>query len=77
MEGKARFIFPILMTAIIVFLVSAVVTAINIGFRSDYVAQWMRSFFVAWPIAAVVAFVAIPLARRGTQMVVGAIDGRK
>jgi hypothetical protein len=76
MEGKAKIIFPVVMTFIIVFLVSAVVTFLNIGLRADYLAQWLGSFIIAWPIAAVVAFIAIPLARLVTQKLVAVIEGR-
>jgi len=75
MNGKARFIFPILITAVIVFVVSAVVTWTNIGFRADFVGRWLSAFFVGWPVAAVTAFVAIPLVRQLTQRVVMLIDG--
>ncbi len=77
MDGKARIIFPIIVTAIIVFCVSAVVTFINIGFGPTYVSQWLRSFIIAWPIAAIIAFVAIPDARRSTQTIVTLIEGRR
>ena len=43
MEGKAKFIFPVLATALVVFCVSAVVTFANIGFRGDFVPRWLRS----------------------------------
>ena len=64
MEGKARFIFPVIITAIIVFVVSAVVTFTNIGFRIDFVPRWLKAFITGWPVAAVTAFIAIPYARR-------------
>jgi hypothetical protein len=35
----------------------------------------MRAFAVGWPIAACVAFVAIPVARVLTQRLVSLIDG--
>lgn len=76
MEGKGKIIFPVVMTFIIVFLVSAVVTFLNIGLRADYLSQWLGSFIIAWPIAAVVAFIAIPLARQTTQKIVALIEGR-
>ena len=66
MEGKARFIFPVIITAIIVFVVSAVVTFTNIGFRIDFVPRWLQAFITGWPVAAVTAFVAIPYVRRLT-----------
>jgi len=74
MEGKARFIFPVVITAIIVFVVSAVVTFTNIGFRADFVARWLKAFITGWPVAAVTAFVAIPYARRVTTSIAGLLD---
>jgi hypothetical protein len=75
MEGKARYVFPILMTAIIVFVVSAVVTWANIGFRADFVTRWLSAFLVGWPVAAVTALVAMPHIGRAAQRLVTLIDG--
>jgi hypothetical protein len=75
MDGRARYIFPIVITAIIVFVVSAVVTWHDIGFRTDFVARWLTAFLVGWPVAAITAFLAIPLARRATRRPVALIDG--
>jgi hypothetical protein len=75
MDDKARYIFPVIITAIIVFVVSGVVTWTNIGFRSDFVARWLSAFIVGWPVAAVTAFFAIPPVRRATQRIVALIDG--
>ena len=76
MEGKARFIFPAVITAIIVFIVSAVVTISNIGLHPEFVPRWLKAFIVGWPVAIVVAFFAIPLARRLTAKIVALIEGR-
>jgi hypothetical protein len=67
--GNARFIFPVIITAIIVFVVSAVVTFTNIGFRIDFVPRWLKAFITGWPVAAVTAFIAIPYARRITASI--------
>ena len=75
MEGKAKFIFPIVITAIIVFIVSAVVTFFNIGLRPDFVPRWLSAFLVGWPVAALTAFVALPIARAVTLRIVGLIEG--
>ena len=75
MDGKAKYIFPVIMTAVVVFVASAVVTWHNIGFRSDYIPRWLTAFLVGWPVAAVTAFVAIPFARRTTAWLVALIDG--
>ncbi len=73
MTGKARFIFPILMSGVMAFLMTALVTFLNLGFPPDFVARWLRAFAIAWPCAAVAAFIAIPLARRGTGFIVSII----
>jgi uncharacterized protein DUF2798 len=75
MEGKARYIFPVVITGIIVFIVSFLVTFLNVGFRADFVALWLKAFFTGWPLAALVAFFAIPFARRFTGRLVGLIEG--
>lgn len=75
MEGKARFIFPVITTAMIVFIVSGVVTFTNIGFRADFVPRWMKAFSVGWPVGIGVAFFALPLARRLTLVLVSLIEG--
>ena len=74
-EKLARFIFPVLITAVIVFIVSGVVTFTNIGFRADFVPRWLKAFFTGWPVAIVVAYFAIPLVRRATAATVRLIDG--
>jgi hypothetical protein len=70
MTGKARFIFPILMSGIKAFLMTALVTYLNLGFPADFLSRWMQAFVIAWPCAACSAFLAIPLARRGTAHIV-------
>jgi len=75
MDGKARFVFPIVITGIIVFVVSAVVTFFNIGLRTDFAARWLSAFVVGWPVAAMTAYLAIPVARAVTARIVSAIEG--
>jgi hypothetical protein len=73
-EGKAKVIFPVLITGLIVFVVSAVVTFTNIGFRADFVPRWLKAFFTGWPVAAVTAYLAIPIIRRATATIERLID---
>jgi hypothetical protein len=70
MDGKARFIFPVAMAFFMALLMTAVITFINLGFPPNYLSQWMKAFAVAWPLASVVAFLAVPLARRITMRIV-------
>jgi len=74
MEGKAKFIFPVLATGIIVFVVSCVVTVSNIGLRADFVTRWFSAFFVCWPVALVTGLIAFPYVRRATTGIVALIE---
>jgi hypothetical protein len=75
MEGKARFIFPIVATAVIVFVVSAVVTFVNIGFRADFVRRWLTGFIIGWPVASVTGYFVLPFVRRLVARIVALIEG--
>ena len=77
MEGKARFVFPVVITAIIVFVVSGVLTFINIGWRNDFVIRWWSAYAIGWPIGASTAYLAMPFARSLTQRIVAAIERRR
>lgn len=74
MDGKARFIFPVVISSMMVFMVTLLVTLINLGFPPDFFEQWVKAYFIAWPVAAGTAFVAIPAARRTTQRIISLIE---
>ena len=74
MEGKVSFIFLILATDVIVFVVSCVVTFSNIGLRADFVHRWLSAFFIGWPVASVTGLIAFPYVRRATTGIVALIE---
>jgi Protein of unknown function (DUF2798) len=74
MEGKAKIIFPIIATAVVVFVVSAVVTFTNIGFRADFVRRWLSAFSIGWPVASVTGYLAFPYVRRATAGLVALLE---
>ena len=51
-------------------MVTLVATYLNLGLRPDFVLQWAKSYIVAWPIAAAMAYLVTPMARRFTDRVV-------
>ena len=63
----ARLVLALIMTAVMVFMVTLIVTFLNLGLRADFLAQWAKAYFIAWPIAAVTAFLVMPSARRVTE----------
>ena len=64
------------MAAIMAFLMTAVVTYINLGLPPDFLWRWMHAFLVAWPFATLAAFVAVPVSQRVTLFIVGLIAGK-
>ena len=76
MDGKAKYIFPILLTALVVFVVSCVVTYVNIGFRPDFVPHWLTAFIIGWPVAAVTAYVGMPHVRRLANWITSSLEAK-
>jgi hypothetical protein len=67
MKGKARFVLAAVMSAMMVFMVTLLVTYLNLGFRADFLRQWVKAYFIAWPVAATTGFLVMPAARRATD----------
>ena len=74
-EDMARFILAATQSSMMVFMVTMVATYLNLGLRPDFVLQWAKAFIVAWPIAAVMAYLVTPMARRFTDRVMSRIGG--
>jgi hypothetical protein len=75
MDGKARLILALLMSSVMVLMVTLLVTFLNLGLRSDFIIQWVKAYFIAWPVAATTGFFVMPPARRLTERIVALIDG--
>ncbi len=67
MDSKARLILALLMSSVMVFMVTLLVTWLNLGFDPGFLRQWVKAYFIAWPIAAMTAFFVMPPARRLTD----------
>ena len=70
MDAKPRFILAALMSAMMVFMVTLVVTYLNLGPRPDFLGYWAKAYFIAWPIAATTGFLVMPMARRATDRII-------
>ena len=77
MDGKARLILALLMSSVMVFMVTLLVTFLNLGLRPDFVVQWAKAYFIAWPVAAATAYVVMPVARRLTERIMAQIEGKR
>ena len=63
---KHRLIATFLMSFGLSLLMSCWVTFLNLGWSELFFSQWMAAFRLAWPAAAVIAFVLGPPIQRAT-----------
>ena len=73
MKLKPKHIQPVLMAGIMAFLMTAFVTWMNLGLPSDYISRWLHAFILAWPLAVVAAYIAIPISVRVTGKILRAL----
>ena len=60
----SNLLFAFFMSVLMALLMSGVLTAIHLGFTPDFVAQWLHSFVLAWPIAFPSILAIAPLVRK-------------
>jgi len=77
MDVKARLILVLVMSSVMVLMVTLVVTFLNLGLRSDFLLQWVKAYFIAWPVAAATGFVIMPAARRLTDRILARLGGTR
>ena len=74
-DDRARFILAATQSSMMLFVVTMSATYLNLGLRPDFVLQWAKCLIVAWPIAAGMAYLVTPMARRFTDRVMSRIGG--
>ena len=52
MEGKAKFIFPVIATATDRLHGQRRRDLRNLGFRADFVRRWLTAYIIGWPVGA-------------------------
>jgi Protein of unknown function (DUF2798) len=69
---KKRFhlVFSLLMGAMMVFLMTFVITLVNVGWTPDFLQRWWQAFLVAYVVAVPAIYFVAPLARRLTARIV-------
>jgi hypothetical protein len=71
---KARLILSLMMSSIMVFMVTLLVTYLNLGFVPDFLLQWAKAYVIAWPVAAGTAFTIMPTCRRLTDHLIAHLE---
>ena len=70
MERHAKYVGPIVMTFMVVFLVTGFITWLNVGLSDDFVMRWVRGWLLGWPIAALAVITLAPFGNSITNFIV-------
>jgi hypothetical protein len=57
-------LFAFFLTMLMVFVVTGVTTALNVGFPADFVRRWFEAWLIAWAVAFPTAVFVAPWTRR-------------
>lgn len=72
-----RSIFAFFMSLVLSIIMSAWVTYLNLGLASDFVEKWIGAWILAWPAAAICAFVFGPGVGKLTNHIVNKTMGQQ
>ena len=75
MSWKTRLVLVLTMSSVMVMMVTLLVTYLNLGLPADFALQWVKAYFIAWPVAAATGYFIMPSARRLTDRIVARLDG--
>ena len=70
-QTKFHLVFSVVMGTMMVFLMTFVITSVNVGWGANFLQSWMKAFGVAYVVGVPVIFVLAPVARRLTARLLG------
>lgn len=70
-QKKFHLVFSLLMGAMMISLMTFVITVVNIGFTPDFLGRWGKAFLVAYVVGVPVIFFLAPVARKLTGRLLG------
>ena len=70
-QKKFHLVFSLIMGAMMVFLMTFVITLVNLGWVNHFLTAWMKSFMIAYMAAVPVIFFLAPVARKLTGRLLG------
>ena len=68
---KFHLVFSFVMGAMMLFFMTFVITALNLGFGPDFIAAWLRSFAIAYIVGVPTIYILAPIARKLTAKILG------
>ena len=70
----APLVFAFFMSMMMAFLMSGVLTIVNLGFPSDFISRWIRAFVIAWCFAFPAVLLVAPMARKIVEKLIQPLE---
>ncbi len=70
-QKKFHLVFSLVMGAMMIFLMTLVITFVNVGLTDHFLALWMKAFGIAYVVGVPVIFFLAPVARKLTGRILG------
>jgi len=74
-QKKFHLLFSFVMGAMMILLMTLVITLVNVGLTPDFFQRWMKAFGVAYVVGVPVIFFLAPVARKLTGRILGVNPG--
>ncbi|NCP41673.1 MAG: DUF2798 domain-containing protein [Rhodoferax sp.] len=74
-QKKFHLLFSFVMGAMMILLMTLVITLVNVGLTPDFFLRWMKAFGVAYVVGVPVIFFLAPVARKLTGRILGVNPG--
>lgn len=68
-QKKFHLVFSFVMGALMISVMTFVITAANMGFPPDFLSRWGRAFMIAYVVGVPVIFFVAPIARKITERI--------
>jgi hypothetical protein len=69
-KNRFHLVFSLLMGAMMISLMTFVITLVNVGWVPDFLGRWLRAFLIAYVVGVPVIYFLAPFARKMTARLV-------
>ncbi len=70
-QKKFHLVFSLVMGALMIFIMTFVISLVNVGWGEHFFRAWMKAFAIAYVVGVPVIFFLAPVARKITGKVLG------
>lgn len=70
-QKKFHLVFSMVMGALMIFVMTFVITLVNVGWSAQFLVTWMKAFGIAYVVGVPVIFFLAPVARKLTGKLLG------